>query len=380
MNYTKEDVKLASITPAEFENLCYDLLVKYNFQNLVWRKGGADQGRDIEGYYIANNPLAETKQKWFFECKHYKQGVPPTELQSKIVWADARQPDYLVFFVSSYLSNSTRSWLNDIAQQKSYKIITIEGEDLKNRILAYSDLVERYFTMDGFERMLRDFKDYHLKYRISLSYEFFEVLATNINIKKLDHDDLGLLLFGFYSNYASFAKDISFQDSIVNGILSHLKKTVTNEQLSSFSQHKDNFEKLFGIGIFSDMYFQDVEDLQDDLREYNFQYYKLLLNFGIEGKIAFIPPFISDEEEKQLLKSTEAWGNTGEYLFIIFEDVAFEIFKDATTEIRIIRNYNQEKFKENSFINYEGVNQDYKRYLKLVKGRKNPIDMVKIRH
>jgi hypothetical protein len=42
MKYTKDDIQFKQISPRGFENLCYDLLVKYNFHNLIWREGGAD--------------------------------------------------------------------------------------------------------------------------------------------------------------------------------------------------------------------------------------------------------------------------------------------------------------------------------------------------
>ena len=55
MKYTKDDIRFAQITPKEFENLCYDLLVKYDFHNLIWRTGGADSGRDIEACFLFKN-------------------------------------------------------------------------------------------------------------------------------------------------------------------------------------------------------------------------------------------------------------------------------------------------------------------------------------
>lgn len=137
MKYKIEDINFESITPHEFENLCYDLLVKYNFHALIWREGGADNGRDIEGSFSFSTMLRTKETKWFIECKHYKNnGVPPNELNSKIAWADAEQPDFLVFIVSSYLTNGARTWLEKMIPQKQYDISIIEGEDLKHRLVS----------------------------------------------------------------------------------------------------------------------------------------------------------------------------------------------------------------------------------------------------
>jgi hypothetical protein len=56
-----------------------------DYQGLVWRQGGADSGRDIEGRRTVNNPLIGSyNEKWFFECKRFENGVPPEKLNSKI--------------------------------------------------------------------------------------------------------------------------------------------------------------------------------------------------------------------------------------------------------------------------------------------------------
>ena len=54
-------INLNGMTEAEFEELCYDLLVKLGFKNINWRKGTgktgntSDSGRDIEATLIIND-------------------------------------------------------------------------------------------------------------------------------------------------------------------------------------------------------------------------------------------------------------------------------------------------------------------------------------
>jgi len=52
MKFKEEDVNFDRLSPDDFEELCFDLLLRMGYKNLVWRQGGADQGRDIEGKYI----------------------------------------------------------------------------------------------------------------------------------------------------------------------------------------------------------------------------------------------------------------------------------------------------------------------------------------
>ena len=41
--------KLKALTPAQFENVVYDLTTSAGLRNAIWRTPGPDGGRDIEG-------------------------------------------------------------------------------------------------------------------------------------------------------------------------------------------------------------------------------------------------------------------------------------------------------------------------------------------
>jgi hypothetical protein len=344
MKYKIEDINFTKITPKAFENLCYDLLVNYNFHNLIWRDGGSDNGRDIEGNSNYLNPFSTIEQKWFFECKHYSAGVPPADLNSKIAWADAEQPNFLVFFVSSYITTSARDWLEKIFTQKKYKILLVEGPDLKNRIVQYSDLVERYFSENKYEKLFKDMKDYKIKFNINPSYEILKEIIENINLDKLDKEDLGFIILNFYEQYKAFEgrNDYygDFDGKIIIRVLEHLKKITTNDRLTSFDEYKENYDELGGVGFLDEMYWLDEEDNEVEMENYPFQYYDLHLNYKKEQKF---------------------W-NVGRYVFIIFEDLAFEIFKDNETEIRIIKDFNPEKLPQASINLPKNIVEKFKKY------------------
>lgn len=142
----EEEIDFCKITSSQFEELCFDLITRLGYKDLIWRRGGADSGRDIEGkFYIENPIIGGYDERWFFECKNYSQGVPPEKLSGKISWCDSEKPDHVVFFISSYLTNNARQWLNKITPQKSYKIHVIEGKELKRIVSKFKDIISRYF-------------------------------------------------------------------------------------------------------------------------------------------------------------------------------------------------------------------------------------------
>jgi hypothetical protein len=346
MKYSKDDIHFEQITPKAFENLCYDLLVKYGFFELVWREGGADNGRDIEASYTFNNIIKPKVTKWFFECKHYTTGgVPPEHLNSKIAWADAELPNFLVIFTSSYLTNNSRTWLEKLAPQKPYDIICIEGEELKDRLLNYSDLVEGYFSQGRYEQMLKDSKDYKTKFNINPSYELLKEIVENIDLSKLDNEDFGFILLNFYGQYRFFEtrNDFygDFEEDLIYRVLDYLKENITNENLSSFEIYRNEYDELGGSGIFDEMFWIDHEEEWHQMKRRNFQVYDLHLNY----------------------KQDDKHWKIGLYLFVIHGDVAFEIFKVEKTEIRIIRDFTSDKINQLSLNLSEKIVDDYKKYL-----------------
>lgn len=277
MIYNKEDIRFEEITPAAFENLCYDLILNYGFQDLLWREGAADNGRDIEASYIYNNPIKTKTIKYFFECKHYTSGgVPPEHLNSKIAWADAEQPDILVFITSSHLTNNARTWLDALSPQKNYEIICIESEELKDRLIKYPTLIERYFSHGRYTKMLLDVKDYKIKFNVNPSYELLKEIVVNIELDKLDTEDISFLLFEFYRQFTFFMTREEFygdfNENLLTRLLQHLKITLTDCPLNSFDQYHNNYDILGGDGFIEEGYNVEYEL---PVTKFDFQFYDI---------------------------------------------------------------------------------------------------------
>lgn len=191
MIFTDEDIDFLSITDNQFEEACFELLIEMGYQELIWRQGGADNGRDIEGFYQNKNPLVEiVNEKWFFECKRYEGGVPPEQLYSKIAWADAEKPQHVVFFISSYLSNNARTWLEKISRDKSYFIHVIEGKRLKGLLLEHSHIITKYFVSQ-YEKLLLDTRKNWLVHGIYPDIATLIVLLESLDLSKLTENEIG---------------------------------------------------------------------------------------------------------------------------------------------------------------------------------------------
>ncbi len=107
------------LSDTEFEEFVFDLLGALKFVNVDWRKGTpkpsspSDRGRDIVAQQIKEDVDGSKHfETWFVDCKHYKTGVPPTELQNLLAWADAERPDVVLFAVSGFLSNPSKDYLD----------------------------------------------------------------------------------------------------------------------------------------------------------------------------------------------------------------------------------------------------------------------------
>jgi hypothetical protein len=280
MIYTADDIHFDQINSTDFERLCFELLLKFGFGKLIWRQGGADNGRDIEGSLFFNTPFGSQETRWFFECKHFQDGVPPAQMNSKIAWADAEQPDNLVFFISSYLSNNARSWLESIRAQKAYRITIIEGPELKSELAKFPDLVERFFAVDRYDHLLADTKRHWNTYRITPSYEVLWELTQNLSGKRLTLNELGFLFVSLYKEYRyDFEKDDYFdglEPKVLAPYYDSLQEKSITGTLEAFRPYVGKYEILTSSGFWDDLE-QYVPDCEGETSA-PYQYSSLLLH------------------------------------------------------------------------------------------------------
>ena len=325
MNTLEEYINFKEISPENFEELCFELLLKHGFSKLIWRKGGADNGRDIEGESIINNSLiGEIREQYFFECKKYEKGVPPEKLNSKIAWADAETPNHLVFFISSYISNNCRVWLNQIEKIKPYKIHIIEENNLKKLVSQHQDLVSKYFINNKYHNLLHDTINKWVIYNLTPNFYTYYYLLNNLNLSELDIKHQ-VFLYSLYYTFYSKLEELENEKYHGIDISSELKELVDNIKQNSNTQ-TPVLEFEYKIDALSDEGYLDFETE----KEYDF----------IASEVAIY--------KEQIGYSKIRITN---YLFKrIDKNEAIEVLlyqnSDLEFKIRYIDNYNFEHYKK----------------------------------
>jgi hypothetical protein len=113
------------LSDTNFEEFTFELLQRLGFVNIDWRKGTAhesspaDSGRDIVAKQIREDvDKSKHMETWFIDCKHFKKGVPPVELQNLLTWAEAERPHTALFVTSGFLSNSAKDYLEKYVRNR----------------------------------------------------------------------------------------------------------------------------------------------------------------------------------------------------------------------------------------------------------------------
>ncbi|MEJ5993222.1 restriction endonuclease [Pedobacter sp. Du54] len=216
MTFEDRDIQFEKLEWKDFEELCFDLLLKYHFHSLNWRQGGADKGRDIQAIFtVANGMIGAYQERWFVECKHYKKGVPQSEISSKVEWAEAEKADHLLILTSSYLTASASEYLEKKRENLSFGIHLIDGKNLKQRLLPFPDLIVKYFA-DDTTKLVRDLLKQWIYHDYIPEKGMLVKLEKNINPAKLNIEELVFLLFSFESCDFDDVTDEFHEDVVVN--------------------------------------------------------------------------------------------------------------------------------------------------------------------
>ena len=108
---------ISKLSSTQFENLIYDCIRSIGVRNLVWRTPGSDGGRDIEGQVIVTDLVGVDKaEKWYIECKRYKQSIDWPTIWKKVAYADSQCADVFLLATNSNPSpaceNEISNWNN----------------------------------------------------------------------------------------------------------------------------------------------------------------------------------------------------------------------------------------------------------------------------
>jgi Restriction endonuclease len=158
-------INLDALSSTDFEEFCAELLQASGFVNVDWRKGTglasspADKGRDIVCAHLRSEPdESQHFEHWFVDCKHFKKGVPPKELQNLLAWAEAERPDVALFVVSNFLSNPAKEYLESYRKNNrpAFKIRYWEKPQLVRMLRRKVSLQRKYDLTSSPIRKVRD--------------------------------------------------------------------------------------------------------------------------------------------------------------------------------------------------------------------------------
>lgn len=128
-----------------FEELIKDLLERLKFNINESYNRHTDYGFDIKATYNHKNPFGGTlKTNWIFQLKFYRNSRADISSLNKLSYlvSDNLQG---VLVTNGQLTSAARRWLNDNEKKEKTKIKVIDGIQLKELVLKYPDLVEKYF-------------------------------------------------------------------------------------------------------------------------------------------------------------------------------------------------------------------------------------------
>ncbi len=181
------------LSPTQFEEFCFDLLHELRFVNIDWRKGTgkgsspADRGRDIVCQEVRTDlDGAVHLETWFVDCKHFKRGVPPGELQNLLAWAEAEAPHVVVFAVSQFLSNPAKDYLDTYKRNRRppFKIKAWERPKLERLASGRIRLLRKYSLTDEPLRSVRAILRAEQEFFDKVWYDRHQMLRDRVRSRK----------------------------------------------------------------------------------------------------------------------------------------------------------------------------------------------------
>ena len=134
-----------SISYADFEKLCRDLLEKLKFRDVknYGKANAADGGRDIEAYEIYDTITGPEKKKWLFQCKHLNRSLNKKDLLGIRDLIEQYKVDAFGILCTNDFTPEAIDYLNSY-NEKRISIIFWSGEDIERKLEQCPELITKY--------------------------------------------------------------------------------------------------------------------------------------------------------------------------------------------------------------------------------------------
>jgi hypothetical protein len=145
MSFTSEDWD--SLSPAQFEELCADILSNLGLKNIQLIGGTGDGGRDI----VCTQPVElgpiSVEYKWLVQCKHGQRALNKTAILDDLAKAAQHEFDMWWLMTSARVSPLAADWLAslDKASKYGFKIRYLDRTALGRAVWASIRIRAKYF-------------------------------------------------------------------------------------------------------------------------------------------------------------------------------------------------------------------------------------------
>jgi len=145
-------VNFELLDPVAFELLIIELLKKLRFLDIQHQSYDRDMGFDISAKTKTRNPFGGISYiHWAIEIKYNKNSrADISSLKQLSYYLEDRSLDVNgVLITNGQLTSTAREWLEYNEKEKRTSITVVDGIKLKQLLLKYPELVNRFFTSRG---------------------------------------------------------------------------------------------------------------------------------------------------------------------------------------------------------------------------------------
>ena len=143
-------IDFSKLTPIQFEELVYNLLIAQGFDGEQSPSEGPDQGIDAIVSWPSGNPIDNSSKRYIVQCKNYTKsvGVNTVNIPETILSAGA---DGYILAVASRLTSGLQDKI--LAQRTNFNksIIVYTGHEIIDFLINYKNIFIQYFP-DEYKR------------------------------------------------------------------------------------------------------------------------------------------------------------------------------------------------------------------------------------
>ncbi len=142
------------LTPGEFQNLSYDLLISNGFINVKQRGKGGDGGRDLQGEHISTIVKDKLVEKYWFQCKKVKKGVNFKNISTEIQKAEQKGINKFVVLSNTEITSVCMDDIDEWNKTKRCHVLNWSGSTFLELLFELPDICQRYFPDEEIPKII----------------------------------------------------------------------------------------------------------------------------------------------------------------------------------------------------------------------------------